>query len=165
MRAICVAFALAVLLVGCASREGREALEWSKRTEAMAVVGEIKWSDYYKQFFDKIVALPVHPDKAEYLDLTNLMIQIAERYESGEITKDQFDTGQRNYKAGSESIEGRRSAASRAHWAGALQKIGNDMSQNSQNYYQQQQQRSPAYKPPVVCDSRYISGGVQTVCK
>ena len=159
------ALVVALALSGCASSQMNDLNAWAATALPQAKAGDIKWSDYYKTLFDKLSAIPSHPDKGIYMQMSSAMIKVSQDYEAGQLTKDQFDEAQRAAISQSATIEGQRSAQSRAYWAAALLKAGSDMSQNSQNYYRQQQQTVPTYKPPVVCESRAVNGSIQTVCR
>jgi len=152
-------------MVGCASPQVNELNAWADKALPQARAGEMKWSDYYMTLFERLSALPSHPDKGVNMQMASTMIKASQDYESGQLSKQQFDEAQRAVMAQSAAIEGQRGAESRARWAAALQKAGNDMTQSSQNYYRQQQQAAPAYKPPVVCESRNVNGLIQTICK
>ena len=157
-------FVIVYLLVGCATQQQLEFKTWNATTEARAKAGDVKWSDYYKGVFERVKEFPSHPDKGPVMQITSTMISGAESFEAGGLPKAMFEEMQRIYISSIESLDGARDAQRRAAIGQALQGISNS-AYASQQYYQQQINNQPQYRPPVTCDTRALGGGLTTVCK
>lgn len=165
MKAIATVVIAAALLAGCASPQVRELSMWVAATKEQAVSGQIKWSDYYKQLYQRVANLPIGTGgKPKYMEASSGLIDASLAYEAGKIDKEQFESAQRTAQNLIASEEQARATQSAAAWAAAMQNISNSYKQSSQ-YYQNQNNSLPAYKPPVTCDSRALGGGIQTVCQ
>lgn len=156
---------VAVLLLGaCTHPAVREFNAWSAAEKPRAERGEIKWSDYYKEGYDKISKSPDSiPSKGTAMDITNFMITAALAYESGKIDKDTFDGMRRNMEAQWQKVEEANAAAARAHWGEALQNYGNTVYGPGATRAQQlPTQPLPTYQPPKQISCQTI--GFQTTC-
>lgn len=95
MRAAVVAIAFAVL-AGCAStREGNPQAEqfkaWAQATLASAESGQIKYSDYYAEAYDRLAAInDSDPQKLSLQRGFAELVPVARAFEAGAITKEQF---------------------------------------------------------------------------
>ena len=86
---------LSALLAGCSSpREGSldEFSRWHDQAKAQAQAGALMWSEFYKQSFDRLTALPPSMQQDTRLENTVLLLSTARKYESSEITALQFHT-------------------------------------------------------------------------
>jgi hypothetical protein len=93
---IFIFFIFTGLLSGCVVDQALQ--KWSVENYAAAEAGKMPWSEYYLQFYKQAEASQ-QPNKGAMLGRINAMITLAKMYESGQITKDQFETGQRMAKA------------------------------------------------------------------
>ncbi|KRC21464.1 hypothetical protein ASE31_23430 [Acidovorax sp. Root217] len=90
-----LAVSLSALLAGCSSpREGSldEFARWHDKAKAQAQAGALMWSEFYKQSFDRLTALPPSMQQDTRLENTVLLLSTARKYESSEITALQFNT-------------------------------------------------------------------------
>lgn len=158
--------ALAVLaLVGCETMPQQqpdprvsEFFEWRTAARKQAEAGQMKWSDYYTQSYDRIAELPNDPLAALDMQILSEMIPVARKFESGEITAEQFDDARRAARAKirQATADLQRSDAE-ARRAAAIQMLANQP--------RIQPNTVPTYQMPVPqrrrhtnCTS-YVSGG------
>lgn len=57
--------------------------------------GDLKWSDFYKQMFTKVISLKAIKDKSNMLESINMRIRASQEYEAGNITAQEFNNRQR----------------------------------------------------------------------
>jgi len=98
MKSLLIALML-TFLTGCAVVRQNELHKWSDANKSLAQSGQIKWSDYYTQLFDKIEEADLGIHRGPALQATNGLIASAKQYERGQITKEQFENAQRSAKA------------------------------------------------------------------
>lgn len=99
MYRIITAVMLAVL-TACTPMAVKEHANWSTLEKQRAVRGETKWSDFYKESYNKISNLPDDvAGKFIILERDNFMIAAALDYEGGKIDKETFDRLQRTKEA------------------------------------------------------------------
>lgn len=93
--AAAMALALAALAVACSS-PGESSLDeftrWHDSAKAQAQAGALMWSEFYKQSFDRLTALPPSIQQDTRLENTVLLLSTARKYEASEITALQFNT-------------------------------------------------------------------------
>lgn len=83
----------AAALVGCTSPRDEPLQEFSRwHDAALAQVrnGELAWSEFYKQSFDRLTGLPPSIQQDTRLENTVLLLSIARKLEAREITDQQF---------------------------------------------------------------------------
>lgn len=88
-----VAVALAAVAAGCTSpKDGAvdEFARWHESARAQAQAGALSWSEFYKQSFDRLTALPPSFQQDTRLENTVLLLSAARKYEANEITAQQF---------------------------------------------------------------------------
>lgn len=95
IKSFCVSLSLVLLLVGCAVNPAQQALtrvhEYQAINKPKAEIGVLKWSDYYSGMLEQIRSLPNNfTQKTLELGQYSYGIEMAKKYESGEITKDEF---------------------------------------------------------------------------
>lgn len=94
--AIFVAGALLVALSGCSTHQRPEAAtlddftRWHESARAQAQAGRLRWSDLYKQSFDRLTALPPSLQQDTRLENTVLLLSTARKYEANEMSAQQF---------------------------------------------------------------------------
>jgi len=116
---------LALFLAGCVNPAVKEVGNWAAVEKPRAERGEIKWSVYYKEFFSRIEKLPNIAGKAENMEWANLLIQAAQLYEAGTMSKDQFENMQRIARVEMQKTEQAQSAAAARAFGQAMQAYGN----------------------------------------
>lgn len=87
------AVALMAALSGCTSpRDGslEEYVRWHDGAHAQARAGALRWSELYKQSFDRLTALPPSLQQDTRLENTILLLSTARKYEANEISAQQF---------------------------------------------------------------------------
>lgn len=94
-----VAVMAAVLALGCSStRDGTldEFVRWHDGARAEAQAGTLSWSEFYRQSFDRLTALPPSLQQDTRLENTVLLLSTARKYEAQEISAQQF-SAERDY--------------------------------------------------------------------
>ena len=87
-----VAVMAAVLALGCSStRDGTldEFVRWHDGARAEAQAGTLSWSEFYRQSFDRLTALPSSLQQDTRLENTVLLLSTARKYEAQEISAQQ----------------------------------------------------------------------------
>lgn len=80
--------------------EAQNVKQWAQPAMQQARAGNIKWSDYYLELYERIKAIKSPVDgKGFYLQASATMIDVSKAYESGRISKDEFDSTQRQMEA------------------------------------------------------------------
>lgn len=85
--------AAAALMLACTSpRDGTldEFARWHDSARAQAQAGTLSWSEFYRQSFDRLTALPPSLQQDTRLENTVLLLSTARKYEAQEITAQQF---------------------------------------------------------------------------
>ena len=144
-----------MVLAGCVSPQVREYTTWLNTNLELAKAGQIKWSDFYTQGYDRIKNLDGLADKGFYLQLCNQDIDAAKSYEAGKISKDEFESYQRN----SDAIVIKHNEELRRQQSLAASNAISLYLQNQAIINSQWQQRQPVY-----CNSYKIGNSVQTNC-
>ncbi|CAN7487325.1 hypothetical protein [Acidovorax sp. Leaf78] len=87
------AIAVAAVVLGCTSpRDGAldEFSRWHDGARAQAQAGTLTWSEFYRQSFDRLTAMPPSLQQDTRLENTVLLLSTARKYESQEISAQQF---------------------------------------------------------------------------
>ncbi|RZJ58256.1 MAG: hypothetical protein EON49_14300 [Acidovorax sp.] len=85
--------AVAAVVLGCTSpRDGAldEFSRWHDGARAQAQAGTLTWSEFYRQSFDRLTAMPPSLQQDTRLENTVLLLSTARKYESQEISAQQF---------------------------------------------------------------------------
>ena len=85
--------ALLAVLAGCSSPRDNaldEFSRWYDGAQAQAQAGAMSWSELYKQSFDRLTALPPSLQQDTRLENTVLLLSVARKLESHEISPQQF---------------------------------------------------------------------------
>ena len=88
-----LAIGMAAVVLGCTSpRDGSldEFARWHDSARAQAQAGTMTWSEFYRQSFDRLTALPSSLQQDTRLENTVLLLSTARKYEAQEITAQQF---------------------------------------------------------------------------
>jgi hypothetical protein len=105
---LAISVILSTFFAGCAA----PSMRYAQQNKSRAEQGEIKWSDYYKGLYD--VAARAN-ESGQMLTRINAMIDAAQSYEMGNISKDQFEYLRRQAQAGQavedEAVSQQRQAA------------------------------------------------------
>lgn len=129
-----------VLLSACTGPVTR----WTNENFPKAKAGEMKWSEYYKQLYDRAMTANFQ-NKASFLDRTNLMIRAATMHEDGRLTKEEFEHMQRIAQAGDAADDEAASNRSAAAWAAGLKAMGDAYGKAGEAAMQ----RANSYTPPA----------------
>jgi hypothetical protein len=92
-----LAVGIAALFTGCAN----QSMRYAEQNKPLAQQGKIKWSEYYKGLYD---AGARSGESGQFLSRANVMISAALAYEGGKLSKDEFESLQRQARA-SQTIE------------------------------------------------------------
>ena len=87
------ALAVVIPLWGCSSPRDNaldEFARWHDGAHAQAQAGSLSWSELYKQSFDRLTALPSSYQQDRRLENTVLLLSAARKFESNEISAQQF---------------------------------------------------------------------------
>lgn len=87
------ALAVVASVWGCSSPRDKawdDFSRWHDGARAQAQAGTLSWSDLYKQSFDRLTALPSSFQQDKRLENTLLLLSTARKFESQEITAQQF---------------------------------------------------------------------------
>lgn len=144
-------------LTGCATMETNKINTWAQGAKASAQAGNMKWSDYYTELYNRINALqyPVQ-GKGFYLQASATMIDISKAYESGKISKDEFDSAQRQMIAKEAEYQEQAQANNAARAQAAYSQF---------LYNQAQQAKAWQARPSVNCTSYQMGNNVNTTCQ
>ena len=88
--------ALLVALGGCSTPQSSEDAtldaftRWHESARAQAHAGVLRWSDLYKESFDRLTALPPSLQQDTRLENTVLLLSTARKYEANEMSAQQF---------------------------------------------------------------------------
>lgn len=86
---------ICLLMSACASNTPdpriTEFQQWRAGAFPMAKAGDLKWSAYYVEYYDRLLTLPASPQRTIDMQSVSELIPQARRYETGDLTKDQFD--------------------------------------------------------------------------
>lgn len=148
--------AICLLLTSCVQMEIQKVKEWNATAKAEAKAGNMKWSEYYLQLYDKINAIQGNAiGKGWYLGATNALIDASKAYEAGKVSKDEFESFQRDITAKeaeyNEAVRARQSQAAMAAYNQYLQS-------------QALQAQSWNARRPINCISNKLGNTVNTQC-
>lgn len=126
----------ALFLIACASPQQRAQVEdfqkWRENRQSQARMGQIPWSTYYSELWSRMNSLPSDPQKPLMLATTARLIPLARQYESGQISKDQFEDARRivisGHQQSQQVIQQQQQAINDAQ-AEQLYRIGNQVMQ------------------------------------
>lgn len=89
----------ALFLTACASPQQRAQVEdfhkWRENRHSQARTGQIPWSTYYSELWSRANSLPPDPQTPLVLETAAKLIPLARQYESGQISKNQFEDARR----------------------------------------------------------------------
>lgn len=85
---------LVALLVGCATPPPdpriAEYLAWERNSKQMALDGQMPWTSYYSQGYDRLSQFPSSLDRNLRMQAFAQTLPYARQYEAGQISRDQF---------------------------------------------------------------------------
>jgi hypothetical protein len=107
------------LIAGCATPSGNtrsnpqmdELKFYIASNKPRAESGAMKWSEYYSGVYQRHVAAHTSP---ELIQVVNKLLWNAQQYESGAISKEEFDFRQRDLRLEGDTLMQRRAAAAQA---------------------------------------------------
>ena len=125
-----------LILTACASPQQKaqiaEFYKWQSITQDQAKAGKVKWSAYYTELWTRLGQMPDDPQKPQIMATTAELVPLARRYESGQITKEQFEDSRRIIVSRSrqeqQTIQQRQQAINDAQ-AQQLYQLGNQILQ------------------------------------
>lgn len=108
--------AFVTVIAGCAAPNGNtrnnpqmdELQFYVASNKPRAESGAMKWSEYYSGVYQRHVAAHTPP---ELIQVVNKMLWNAQQYESGAISKDEFDFRQRDLRLQGDAVQQQRAAA------------------------------------------------------
>lgn len=158
MRHTIVIFLFA-LLAGCVHPQVVQLREWAAPSKEQAKAGQMKWSDYYKGLYRRVAELPEMQGKAFYLRGSNLLIDAALAMEDGKISKDQFESFQREMTAAESEYAERVRVQNAAAWAQAAAVYNQFLQTQAMQVQAWQANR------PIHCTSQRFGNFVTTNCQ
>ncbi len=156
-----IKFILILVLLTLSSCAGVKTSSYASSNLPLAKSGSMKWSDYYTGLYNSIETDNIS-NKGEILMLANEGIKMSLDYESGKITKEEFDYIQRNIKASATQLDGVATNTKRKAFADALKNAADNANAQSNAYRQNSQ--VPAYTPPPKNNIRCQSQNGYTDC-
>jgi hypothetical protein len=155
----CIIVILALSVVGCANPKVKQLRDWSGSAKELARSGQMRWSDYYKGLYDRVVDLPEMQGKAFYLHGANLLLDSALAMEEGKISQQQFDSFQRAMIAAESDYAERIRVQNSAVWAQAAA--------NYNQFLQTQAIQVQAWQAnrPFSCVSQRLGNSLTTNCR
>ena len=95
-RAVLAPMVLIFALAGCSTPQSPEDAtldafnRWHENARAQAHAGALRWSDLYRESFDRLTALPPSLQQDTRLENTVLLLSTARKYEANEMSAQQF---------------------------------------------------------------------------
>ena len=108
------------ILLGCAHSGVQEIEAWAVATRPQAERGEIKWSDYYREMFQRISRGPNLVGKAAAMERADVLASAALAFEKGEISRDDFESVRRQVAMSAQRDIEASNLAARAALASAI---------------------------------------------
>lgn len=94
--------ALAFGLMACSAPQDRaleEFAQWHDNARTQARAGALRWSELYRESFDRLTALPSSFQQDSRLENTVLLLSAARKFEANEMTAQQFAVEQGDIEA------------------------------------------------------------------
>ena len=95
MKKILSTLFVALVLSGCASPQQsaqiQEHKRWQVQAKSDAQSGRMKWSAYYSELWERLNVMPPDSKNTDIQQSLVELIPVARQYESGQISKDQFE--------------------------------------------------------------------------
>lgn len=123
---VCQALALAVALAACAS----PAEHYAEANQPLAEQGKLKWSEYYLGLYNS-AAQSRTPTRARLMERANTMIEVAQSYENGKITSEQFQHLRRQVQAAQTADDDMEAQRRKAAALAVLQEMNKTTAQNA----------------------------------
>lgn len=158
----------AVLLSACATPPDPRVvgyMQWNTENAARATRGEIKFSDFYAESFERGSALPGNPYLTIRMRTLSDLIPIARKYESGEITKEQFADVRRSAAANAQAANDGVQQAMQAQKQAADAQISQSNYQTMMVLRQMQPAPMPMPAAPITCNTYQSGPGLRTTCQ
>ncbi|MCA3175831.1 MAG: hypothetical protein ING36_09880 [Burkholderiales bacterium] len=154
-----IVIALTLVLTGCVHPQVTQLNDWAGQAIEQAKAGHMKWSDYYKGLYNRVAELPEMQGKAFYLRGSNLLIDSALAVEAGKISKEQFESFQREMVAAESEYAEKIRIQNAAAWAQAAATYN--------QFLQTQATRVQAWQAnrPINCTSQKSGNIVTTNCQ
>lgn len=94
--------AVALGLAACSAPQDRaleEFSQWHDSARTQARAGVLRWSELYRESFDRLTALPSSFQQDSRLENTVLLLSAARKFEANEMTAQQFAVEQSDIEA------------------------------------------------------------------
>ena len=154
-----VAISLALALSGCAYQAQNDFMKWRDTTKAAAQRGEVKWSDYYIEGFNRLEPLVNQPGVRSSRRAFAELIPVAQKYEAGQITKEEFENAKRMASVARDDGANQEYAEAQRQQAVQNQNINNAL------LMMQAAQPKPIQQTTTSCSSYKLGNTVQTDCR
>jgi len=136
MYRLALTLVLVFFITACASPQQQaqvaEFNSWLTNRNAQAMAGQVMWSVYYSELWNRVNQQPNNPQKLTIMATAAELIPIARSYEAGQITKEQFhDTRRIIYSRSNQEqqkVQQRQQSINDAQ-AEQLYRIGNQVMQ------------------------------------
>lgn len=152
-----VVLTFAFALAACANAQLKN---YAAVNKPLAENGQIKWSIYYSGLYDEVLNSSV-PNRGSALERIAVMIQVSQAFESGNISKEQFDHMTRLTQAAQATDDDAQRDRSRVAMAAALQGISQSYQQSSAAAMQ----RANSYAAPATTvRTNCVATGNQVDC-
>lgn len=160
-RKLMICVALVGALAGCATPQQPHpaVTEFTQYVDAnlpRARAGDLRWSDYYWQAYERLRQVPPHWERDLLVQAYSDMYQTARRFERGELSADEFKDAQR---AAAMRVDERASAARSA----AAQQDAATRAANAQMGMQLLQMSRP--RPATNCITTSLGNALTTTCR
>lgn len=154
-----IVVALVLFLSGCVHPQVAQLRDWAGPAKEQAKAGQMKWSDYYKGLYSRVAELPEMQGKAFYLRASNLLIDSALAMEEGKISKEQFESFQREMTAAESEYAEKVRIQNAAAWAQAAATYNQFLQTQAMQVQAWQANR------PINCTSQRLGNFVTTNCQ
>jgi hypothetical protein len=127
---------ISLILVGCASSQHQQKFvefqNWRIHYQQLAREGKVKWSSYYTEVFNRLQEFPSDPQKNLIQGTAAELIPLARKYESNQISKEEFEDTRRlviaKFNQGTQFIQDRQQQINDIQ-AQQLYQLGNQIMQ------------------------------------
>lgn len=160
-----------IALAGCAVQpkidQAYEAtMQYAQESELQAQSGAITWETRYSRLFSMSAGIKTPTVRAGYQAAYNDMIPVARKFDTNQISKEEFADYRRNTSlriSAALDAYGRQQAAAQAQYNADMAQILRDGQAQQNAIYQQQMQQYT--KPQTNCTSTLYGNTVQTNCR
>lgn len=144
---------LAVFLASCTYMQAKDFQAWNDDALQRAVSGESKWSDYYRERYERLSKFPPGTQGAGFsMLLTNTLLDAALLYEAGNLSPADFESLRRR---------------ARAEYSMYLERAQTEQQALFNQWLATQAviQQSTQARRPVSCSTTTLGNSAQTICQ